>query len=117
MWVEADVKGTEVFTTQRTIIYRLPGVEVSECEGLTALMKVVDEGSIGDLDDFEEHALKGDIDSDGWTESSVFSYLYDQAEDEPDIPAEEQEDLSGDKDCVDTDNEVVPSSQGSSDFL
>lgn len=92
------------------VVYRLQGVEVSECEGLTALLKVVDDsGTIGNSDNLEEYH------SDGWTASSVVFYPYSNDE-EPEIPSQEQ----GDENDVvnrDSDDEVIPSSQGSSEFF
>jgi hypothetical protein len=98
------------------VVYRLQGVEVSECEGLTALLKVVDDSeTIGNSDDLEDYHSRVDLDSDGWTASSVVSYPYSDDE-ELDIPAQEQ----GDENDVvnrDSDDEVIPSSQGSSEFF
>ena len=112
-WVEANVKSTEAFPKMQTVIYRLQGVDVSRCEGLTALMKIVDE-AIEYSDDSEED-ISRDIDSDGWTASSAFSYPNDK--EKSDILAEGQGDDSSDNDCVDGDDEVVPSSQGSLEFF
>lgn len=114
-WVVADVKKTEVFTGLQTVIYILQGIEVSECEGLSALIKVVD-GS-RDSYDFEDDI---GVDSDGWTASSTFSYHDDEVV--SDIPAdsEGQRDESAQSDgndFADGDDEVIPSSQGSSEFF
>ena len=109
-WVEADVEATEVFKFPlvQDFIYVLKGVEVSECKGLKHLMGVVD-GAIAYLDDEDNPR---DVDSDGWTASSVFSYPY--GDEESDIPAEKQGD---ENDCADRDDEIIPSSQGSSEYI
>jgi hypothetical protein len=98
------------------VVYRLQGVEVSECEGLAALLKVVDDSeTIGNSDDLEDYESRVDLESDGWTALSMVSYPY--SDEEPEIPAQEQGDESGENDVVDRDDEIIPSSQGSSEFF
>ena len=99
-WIEADAEKTDVFPIFGSIIYRLQGLPILECEGLVHLMKVVDNFTL-----YSESDEGADNKSDGWDTSSIYSYPYDE---EPDISDKEE----GDKSDVDRDD-IISSSQGS----
>jgi hypothetical protein len=112
-WIEANVTGTQLFTTtQHSIIYRAQDVEVLECKDLTSLINVVD-GETGYSDE-EEDDLRAD--SDGWATSSVFSYPYNHEEEELELAAERDESSDAHMDRAE-EREEIPSSQGSAEFF